>query len=85
MGNGTEEEGVHNPPRSLRDLMTASSGYLRISPGGTNPPTGSVYFTKGQRTGSYVTVKLSGGKIRLHLGAGKAVVIFNRAGYYASL
>jgi hypothetical protein len=60
-----------------------STGYLRVTPGGTTSQTAVQEFVAGQPMSNMVTVRLgANGTIRLHVSAGTARVFVDIAGYY---
>jgi hypothetical protein len=63
----------------------SSSGYLRVTPGGTSSSTAVQEFSAGQTISNLVAVKLAAnGTIRLHLSAGSATVFADVAGYFTT-
>ena len=67
---------------SAHVISATANGSLRLSAGGTNPATSNLgYATGGNATGE-LTVRLVGGKVRVHLSAGKARIVLDLLGYY---
>jgi alpha-tubulin suppressor-like RCC1 family protein len=69
---------------SAHVISPTAAGTLRLSAPGTAPATSSLNYAAKTNATAEITVKVSNGKVRIHLSAGQARLALDLLGYYSS-